>query len=80
MMNCARVTRSAGDFLERKLRLRDRLAVLLHVAMCRGCRAYLEQMRLSIRALGALRAPAAEVAGIDSLLDRFRRELEGGKS
>ena len=77
MMNCEQFTRSVSDFLERSLRFSDRMAVLLHVAMCKGCRAYIEQMRLSILALGALRKPVEAGPGFDSLLQRYRQEIRG---
>ncbi len=78
MMNCDQVTRSVSDFLERKLRFRDRMAVLLHIAMCKGCRAYVEQMRLSILALRALKKPVEVGPAIEPLLTRYREETRGG--
>ncbi len=74
MMNCRDITRSVTDFLEHKLRLRDRLGFLLHIAMCRGCRTYLAQIRASIAAMHALRVPKPEGPRVDALLDRFRME------
>ncbi len=73
MMNCEQVTRAAGDFVERRLRLRGRLMVLVHIAMCRGCRAYVEQMRLTLLALRSVPEPAGE-APSETLLERFRQE------
>ncbi len=75
MMNCEQVTRSVSEFLERKLRLRDRLAFLAHIAMCHGCRVYVEQMRLSILGLRSLKQPAEAGAHVDMLLDRYREEI-----
>lgn len=76
MMNCEQVARLAGDFVERRLKLRERLMVLLHVAMCKGCRAYLEQFRLTVAALHAVPRPAAEPPS-DALLERFRQQARG---
>ena len=73
MMNCSEVTRVAGDFLERRLRLRQRIGVLMHIAMCRGCRAYIEQLRLTLLGLRSLPAPAGSREHRDDLLERFRR-------
>jgi len=73
MMNCEQVTRAAGDFVERRLRLRERLMVLVHIAMCKGCRAYVEQIRLTLLALRSVPKPVGEPAS-EALLERFRQE------
>ena len=75
MMNCEQVTRAADDFVERRLRLRDRLMVLVHVAMCQGCRAYLEQFRLTLLGLRALPLAVAAQPSED-LIEQFRRRLK----
>lgn len=73
MMNCNEVTRSASAFLEHKLRLRKRLAFLMHIMMCRGCRAYVEQLKLTILGLRSLeRAPSTSPEPPESLLGQFR--------
>jgi len=74
VMNCEQVTRFAGDVLGRKLSIRDRMAFAMHIAMCRGCRVFLEQNRLTILGLRSLKPPFGEGAGVDALLDRFRDE------
>ena len=74
MMNCQHVANVADDFHERRLGWRDRLAVLAHVAMCKGCREFLEQFRLSLIGLRALPAPAP-VPAAERLLEGFRLEL-----
>jgi predicted anti-sigma-YlaC factor YlaD len=73
MMNCQQVTRAASDFIERRLRLRERLMVLVHIAMCKGCRAYLEQFRLTLLALRSVPQPASGPPA-DDLIERFRRQ------
>lgn len=75
MMNCLQITRSVSDFLEHRLRFRERMGFLLHIAMCRGCRAYLEQMRLSIVGLQALKPPAGVGPHFETLLRQFREEI-----
>lgn len=72
MMSCEQVTRAADDFVERRSALRERLAVLMHIAMCGGCRAYLEQFRLTLLGLRALPVPVAAPPS-EELIERFRR-------
>ena len=74
MMNCRDITRSVTDFLEHRLRLRDRLGFLLHIAMCGGCRTYLAQIRASIAAMHALSVPRPAGPPVEALLERFREE------
>ena len=76
MMNCEQVTQAAGDFIERRLKLRKRLMVIVHIAMCKGCRAYLEQFRLTLLGLRSLPQPAVETPS-ERLLERFRGEFRG---
>lgn len=72
MMNCEQVVRAASDFIDRRLRLRERLMVLAHIAMCKGCRAYTAQLRSTVLGLRSLPEPA--VAPVrEELVERFRR-------
>jgi hypothetical protein len=73
MVNCEQVTRAAGDFIERRLRLRHHLMVLVHIVMCEGCRAYLDQLRLTLLGLRSLPRPAGVPS--EDLLDQFRRHF-----
>ncbi len=71
MLNCREITRLVGDFLDRRLSLSERWKFLLHIAMCRGCRTYVEQMRLTLRALAHVRPRGASEAQRDWLARGF---------
>lgn len=45
MLKCRDVAERASDLMEGGLPLGTRLGLRLHLAMCRMCRAYLDQMR-----------------------------------
>lgn len=47
MFRCNEVAEKAGRLLDGELGRLDRLQLRLHLAMCRGCRAFLRQMRLT---------------------------------
>jgi anti-sigma factor RsiW len=51
---CRQIVELITDYLEGALASDEMLVVERHLAMCQGCTAYLEQMRLTIRATGAL--------------------------
>lgn len=72
MITCREVTELVTDYLEGRLSRWDRVRFQFHLGMCRHCRAYLRQMRSTIRTAGALRVepPPPEVA--EDLMRRFR--------
>ena len=75
MLTCQQIVDIASDYLDHRLRVRQRLAVLLHIALCRGCRAYFRQLRLTVLALGALPRPAPAPAQRDALIRQFREAI-----
>lgn len=46
MLNCCEVTRLLSDRQERKLRLKERLHLFLHLPWCRACRNFGEHMKV----------------------------------
>jgi anti-sigma factor RsiW len=71
-MQCREFVERITDFLEDALRPLDRLRFEAHVPRCPGCRAYLEQMRQMIGALGRLADTTVSPAVTANLLRRFR--------
>jgi anti-sigma factor RsiW len=71
MLSCKEITQLVTEYVEGALSLRDRLRFQLHIGMCRYCRAYLRQMKLTAKTLGYL--PEAELPPDveDELLRRF---------
>lgn len=51
MLNCREVSDRASDFLDRALPWHTRLAVRLHLLMCRACREYVRQLSLVVTTL-----------------------------
>lgn len=72
MLTCQELTELVTDYLEDRLSLMDRLRFRFHVGMCRHCRAYLDQMKQTIRALGKLPTEEIPPDVRDVLLARFR--------
>jgi anti-sigma factor RsiW len=71
MLTCKEITGIVTDYVEGALSLRDRLRFQLHIGMCRHCRAYLRQMRLTAKALGHLPEPELPPEIEAELLRRF---------
>lgn len=74
---CRELTELITDHLEGRLSLRQRLRFQLHLGACRNCRAYLRQMRATLRLLGhlSLQPPPPDVR--EALLERFRGWKQG---
>ena len=69
---CKELVELVTDYLEERLAAPDRARFEAHLANCGGCRAYLEQMRQTISALGRLPAESIDPAATDRLLSAFR--------
>lgn len=54
-MSCRELVALITAYLEGSLPAEERDRFEAHLALCPGCEAYLEQMRLTVRLLGALR-------------------------
>ncbi|PYS35628.1 MAG: anti-sigma factor [Acidobacteria bacterium] len=61
------------DYLEERLSQTDRIRFEQHLSVCPGCVAYVDQMRVTIQAMGS-KPPLKVPSSIeDSLLEAFRR-------
>ncbi len=72
MLTCQQLTELVTDYLEGRMSLLDRLRFQLHLGLCRHCRAYLDQMRQTLRLLGTLPPEQIPPEVRDALLERFR--------
>jgi predicted anti-sigma-YlaC factor YlaD len=59
MLKCRDVAEQASGYIDHELSWRGRLAVRLHLLMCRACREYVRQLSLVARTLRHL--PADDV-------------------
>ncbi|MGE0397041.1 MAG: anti-sigma factor [Kofleriaceae bacterium] len=73
MLSCQQLTEIVTDYLEGRMSLGDRLRFQMHLGMCKHCRAYLRQMKLTIEAVGKLPAEPIPDEVRDALLARFNR-------
>ena len=71
MLSCREITELVTEYVEGALSLSDRLRFQLHIGMCRHCRAYLRQMKLTAKALGHLPEPGLPPELESELLRRF---------
>jgi anti-sigma factor RsiW len=71
-MACRELVELVTDYFEGALRRRDRRRFERHIAACDGCATYVEQMRLTSRALGGLTEESISAEARDALLHAFR--------
>ena len=69
---CRELVELVTDYFEGALSRRDRHRFERHIAACDGCRTYVEQMRLTSRALGGLTEETISVEAREALLHAFR--------
>jgi anti-sigma factor RsiW len=76
-LTCQELVELVTDYLEGVLPPADRSRFEAHLAGCRGCRAYLRQVRQTIRLAGRLTDDAVPAATKQRLLDAFRAWKSG---
>jgi predicted anti-sigma-YlaC factor YlaD len=54
MLTCQEVTEIVTDYVEGRMRLADRMRFQMHIGMCKHCRAYVRQMKVTVAVLGKL--------------------------
>jgi anti-sigma factor RsiW len=71
-MACQELVELVTDYLEDRMSASERIRFETHLAECSGCRTYLAQMRLTLRALGTLSEDTIEAEARERLLDVYR--------
>lgn len=79
-MTCKDLVELVTEYLEETLAAGERARFERHLASCDHCRVYLDQMRLTIRALGRLPAAAIPVEAMRALQEHFRDWTRGRDS
>lgn len=72
MLTCKELTEIITDYLDGRLTVMQRISFQLHIGMCRNCREYLRQMKMTIRTLGMMPKVAVPENVQEELLKRFR--------
>lgn len=66
MLSCWEMSEMGSDIIEQKLSFTSRMAVMMHVGMCRHCRRYIKQLALTSSVLKEVTLPAqpGEIAAV----------------
>lgn len=76
-LTCQELVELVTDYLEGALPAHERVRFDEHLANCRHCRVYLDQMQRTIRAVGRLTVETIPDEARDALLARFREWKRG---
>lgn len=77
-LTCQELVELVTEYLEGTLPPAERVRFEAHLLDCDDCPVYLDQMRLTIRATGALDGKAVPREAMDALLRAFRDWKRGG--
>lgn len=72
VLTCEEMTELVTNYLEEKMSLQDRLDFQKHIGLCRHCREYLHQMKVTVETLGAMPADPVPAEMMGDLLHKFR--------
>lgn len=72
MLTCQQLTELITEYLEGRMSLWRRAQFQMHLGMCRHCRAYLKQMKVTTQTLGRLPSAPIPPDIKAELLRRFR--------
>ncbi|PYC27528.1 anti-sigma factor [Pseudomonas alcaligenes] len=72
MLTCQELVAHSSDYLDGQLRLRERIAVRAHLAMCHHCRRFIRQMKVTQAVLRQL--PEQSLPELDALADRLAEQ------
>lgn len=76
-MSCKELVELVTDYLEGALSPADQRRFELHMSECEGCKVYIDQMRLTIKAAGQLTEDSLGLAAKEELLAAFRDWKKG---
>lgn len=76
-MSCKELVELVTDYLEGALSPADQQRFELHVSKCEGCKVYIDQIRLTIEAVGQLTEDSIGPAAKEELLAAFRDWKKG---
>jgi predicted anti-sigma-YlaC factor YlaD len=75
MLSCKELVAHSSDYLDGQLRLRERISVRAHLAMCGHCRRFIRQLKLSQAVLRQL--PDEAIPELDDLAERLAEQRRG---
>jgi len=77
MLSCKDITEKASDYLDKDLPFFTRLKVKMHLQICKHCKRYVEQLQLTIQALGKLKkSSTVDDSTVDSIVEVLKKHQQ----
>lgn len=81
MLTCKDVSQRATALVEGELGTWERMQIQMHLAMCKGCTAFIAQMRTTRNLIQAVPIESDEMAvtdDVDAILSKFHDQKQSG--
>lgn len=72
MLTCREIAQSASDYLDCNVSWPRRMQMRLHLAMCRHCKRYVDQLALTIASVQASKPDPVDAATTDRIVAAIR--------
>lgn len=72
MLSCKDITELLTEYLDGEMSVTERAQVRIHLAVCRHCRTYVQQLKLTVDSCGRIPAPVLTEELREVLLSTFR--------
>jgi len=72
MLQCKDVVKEASDYLDGDLPLFKRFSLFLHIALCRCCRNYVDQIQQTINTVAVTKPKEADDTDTQALATKLR--------
>ena len=77
MLSCKDITEHASAYLDKELPFTKRISLRMHLFMCVNCRRYMDQLQITIQALGRMKKPdSVDSTYSNHLVDCFKKERQ----
>jgi hypothetical protein len=76
MITCKEVSQEAHEFLDGEMTLSRRLNLITHLVICKHCRRYIKELRLTLRALQDTEILEEDTVPTDAEIDDIVEKLK----
>ena len=73
MLRCRDVEQQASEYLDQELPPLLQLRFCMHLLICRNCRCYTQQLRLTVMSMKHLKPPS--LSDMDDLVEKMRQQV-----
>lgn len=72
MFSCKDVHDRASDYIDHESGLLSRMAILMHTLMCKDCRTFVKQLKLTVTMVTSIKSPQDQ-SELDQLAEKLQK-------